>query len=129
MLINCKPGCVGKKMTTTASLDVETNNVICELCGETLPVSSFVKTSMKQRGDIVRKDDRKSFQFDCQTCGKSVQTEIKGSKLVGKNCIDGGCTFNVSSYTIHAMKNLHPDHRLGDSDIDRHADDGEEIDE
>ncbi len=106
MLINCKPGCVGKKVTTTASLDVETNDVVCDFCGETIAVSSFVKTSMKQRGDIVRKDDRKSFQFDCETCGKLVQTEVKGIKLVGKGCTKGGCKFNVSKFTIHAMKNI-----------------------
>lgn len=121
MLINCKPGCVGKKITTTASLDVETNDVVCEFCGETLAVSSFVKTSMKQRGDIIRKDNRKSFQFDCQTCGTLVQTELNGTKLVGKNCKNGGCKFNVSNFTIHAMKNL--------SQAKKTIDDGEELDE
>ena len=124
MLINCKPGCVGKKITTTASLDVETNAVICDLCGESIEASSFTKNSMKQRGDIVRKDERKPFQFDCQTCGKLVETEISivgaSAKLIGKNC-NKGCKFNVSKFTINAMKNLKSGPKLGDRDEDNNG--------
>lgn len=103
MLINCKPGCSGKKATTTASLDVDQNEVICNYCGETIEVSSFVKTSMKQRGDIVKNDKRKSFQFDCSTCNKKVQTTVIGKDLKGVDCKDN-CKFNVSKFTIFAMK-------------------------
>jgi hypothetical protein len=107
MLINCKPGCVGRKSTTTASLDVDLDEVVCESCGEHLEVSSFIKTSMKQRGDIVRTENRKSFQFDCLTCGKNVETEVIGVNLVGAGC-KKECKFNVSKFTIHAMKKIDP---------------------
>jgi hypothetical protein len=103
MLINCKPGCAGKKVTTEAHLDVTADEVICEYCGDILEVSSFVKTSMKQRGDIVRVDNRKSFQFDCQACNSKVETEVVNNQLRGIGC-DKGCKFNVSKFTIHAMK-------------------------
>ena len=104
MLINCKPGCVGKKATTEASLDVDEDEVVCSFCGEFLEVSSFTKTSMKQRGDIVRKNTKSSFQYDCLTCNKSVETKVDGVNLVGTECKKGGCKFNVSKFTVHAIK-------------------------
>ena len=104
MLINCKPGCTGKKVTTEAHLNVDTDEVICEYCGENLEVSSFVKTSMKQRGDVVKTDNRKPFQFDCKTCNKQVETEVVKNKLRGIGC-DSECKFNVSNFTLYAMKN------------------------
>ena len=107
MLINCKPGCARKKTTTTASLDVAIDEVVCDFCGEYLEVSSFVKNSMKQQGDIVRTENRKSFQFDCQTCNKNIETEVLGVKLKGVGC-DKDCSFNVSKFTIHAMKQVGP---------------------
>jgi len=113
MLINCKPGCSGKKATTTASLSVENNEVVCDFCGENIEVSSFVKTSMKQRGDIVRKDNRKSFQYDCLTCEKKVETEVVGVKLMGCDC-SGDCKFNVSKFTIHAMQKVQSAARKSD---------------
>ena len=105
MLVNCKPGCIGKKVTTNAALDVDSNEVICDFCGESLAVSSFVKNSMKQRGDIIRTDNRKSFQFECTQCNKKVQTKIVGDDLAGIDC-DGDCMINVSKFTIHAMKSI-----------------------
>lgn len=118
MLVNCKPGCAGKKTTTTGLLDVDTDEVICEFCGEELAVSSFVKRSMKYQGDILKKDKRKSFQFDCLTCNKNVQTEIKDDQLMGKECELGTCKFNVSKFTIHGMKSLSQYYRLGDNPAD-----------
>ena len=66
MLMNCKPGCSGKKVTTNASLNVNSDEVICDFCGISMEVSSFVKNSMKQRGDIVRTDERRDLSYSWQ---------------------------------------------------------------
>ena len=107
MLINCKPGCKGKKITTNGSLDVEQDEVICTYCNETIPASKFIKMSMKNQGDILRQDSRKSFQFNCLTCKKKVQTVSDGKVLKGIDC-KGNCEFNVSKFTIHAMSSAIP---------------------
>ncbi len=104
MLFNCNPGCSGKRGTTSGSVDIEQDEVVCEYCGETLPVSSFVKDMMKREGKVKKKVPR-PFQFDCDTCKKSVETKVDNNKLVGKEC-SGDCKFNVSNYTIYAMKKL-----------------------
>jgi hypothetical protein len=104
MLFNCNPGCPGKRGTTSGLVDLDQDEVVCEYCGDTLNVSSFLKKTMKQNGQVLRKA-KKPFQYECETCDKSVETEVKGSKLVGKGC-DKDCKFNVSNYTIYAMKKL-----------------------
>jgi hypothetical protein len=104
MLFNCNTGCSGKRGTTSGSVDTEQDEVVCEYCGDTLPVSSFVKAMMKREGKVKKKTP-KPFQYDCKTCKKSVETKVNGSKLVGKEC-SGDCKFNVSNYTVLAMKNL-----------------------
>lgn len=104
MLVNCKPGCKGKKATTNASLDIESNQVFCDFCQEELQVSSFTKNSMKQQGHILKKDNRKPFQFQCLTCKKIVGTELVNEQLKGLNC-EKACKFNVSKFAILAIKN------------------------
>lgn len=105
MLINCKPGCAGKKVTTNGSLDVEQDEVVCTVCNEIIPVSRFTKNSMKSQGDIIRRDNRKSFQYNCLTCKKKVETEVDNGKLIGVDC-QGSCQFNVSKFTLLAMENI-----------------------
>ena len=105
MLINCKPGCSGKKVTTNGSLDIEQDEVICTTCDEIIPASRFIKVSMKNQGDVLRRDTRKPFQYNCLTCKKKVQTVAQGDKLVGIDC-KKDCSFNVSKFTIHAMNNV-----------------------
>jgi hypothetical protein len=105
MLINCKPGCTGKKVTTEGSLDVEQDEVVCTFCNEIIPASKFTKMNMKRQGDVIKRDSRKSFQFDCITCKKKVQTISDGNKLTGINCT-GSCQFNVSKFTVHAMNSV-----------------------
>jgi hypothetical protein len=105
MLVSCKGGCKGKKGTTNAVLDVETNTAVCDFCDEEIPLSSFIKNSMKQRGEILRKDKRKSFQFKCDTCQCTVETIIRDDKLTGIDC-SKDCQFNVSEYTLYAMKDV-----------------------
>jgi DNA-directed RNA polymerase subunit RPC12/RpoP len=105
MLINCRPGCSGKKVTTEGKLDVEQDEVVCTYCNEVISASNFTKMSMKRQGDIIKRDSRKSFQFNCLTCKKKVETVSDGKKLTGLNC-KNNCQFNVSKFTIHAMNSV-----------------------
>lgn len=106
MLVNCKPGCVGKKVTTNASLDIDQGEAVCTTCSEVIPVSRFVKMTMKQQGDVIAQNQKKSFQFSCLSCKKKVQTRLEDSKPVGINCSSGKCEFNISKFTLIAMKNV-----------------------
>jgi len=105
MLINCRPGCKNKRVTTNGSLDVDQDEVVCTYCNEVIPASKFIKMSLKSQGDILRQDNRKSFQFNCLTCKKKVQTVSDGKKLTGFGC-QGNCEFNISKFTIHAMNSV-----------------------
>lgn len=116
MLINCRPGCKNKKVTTNGSLDVEQDEVVCTYCNDVIPASKFIKMSLKNQGDILRQDNRKSFQFNCLTCKKKVQTVSDGNKLTGINC-QGNCEFNVSKFTIHAMNSVVPKISIEESEI------------
>lgn len=114
MLVNCKPGCNGKKASTTASLDVDSNEVICDFCGDTINISEFAKKSMKHRGDIVRRT-KKAFQFHCIQCNKKVNAEIVGDKVVGIGC-SNNCNINVSKFMVHSMKQLNSKEEYDESD-------------
>lgn len=116
MLINCKPGCSGKKVTTTGSLDIEQDEVICTFCEEIIPVSKFTKMTMKSQGDILKKDNRKPFRYNCLTCKKNVQTVVVNKNLVGLDC-KKDCKFNVSEFTIFAMSSL--DVRISSEEIEK----------
>lgn len=106
MLIRCHKGCAFKKGTTTGSVDVEQDIVICNYCGDSIDgISSFAKKSMIQAGNVVKNDKRKAFQFDCLTCEKTVETELVSGELRGCDC-DKQCKFNVSSFTISAMESF-----------------------
>jgi hypothetical protein len=105
MLLNCKPGCTGKKITTNGSLDLEQDEVICTICDEIIPVSKFTKMMMKNQKDILKKDSRKSFQYDCESCKKKVQVAVLDGKLFGMGC-NKECKFNVSEFTIHAISSI-----------------------
>ncbi len=41
--------------TVEAKLDVDSNKVICQNCGEIIELTEFMKSSMKSNGDIIRK--------------------------------------------------------------------------
>jgi hypothetical protein len=105
MLVNCKPGCIGKKITTNASLDVEQDEAVCTFCREVIPVSKFVKMTMKHQGDLIANNNKKSFQFNCLTCKKKVQTKLEGNKPIGLGC-SGNCEFNISKFTLIAMQSV-----------------------
>ena len=107
MLVRCKPLCKMSDGTTDASLDVESNEVVCNECGETLPhVSKYSKLSMKTNGDILRSKNKKAFVFPCETCDKNVEAAIVDSKLVGKDCSDpnSACKINITKHMVRALQ-------------------------
>ena len=106
MLIRCNRGCTKQNGTTTGCVDLDTNDVVCDYCGDTIDgISSFAKQSMISAGKVVKNDKRKAFQFDCLTCQKTVDAVLAAGELRGEGC-DGECKFNVSSFAINAMKSL-----------------------
>lgn len=107
MLVSCNPRCKKNNGQTDASLDVDSNDVICNVCGDSLPnISEFTKLSMKTTGDIIRSNNRKAFVFPCNTCDKSVEATVEAGVVVGRNCPNGkaGCQINISETMVHAIK-------------------------
>ena len=118
MIVSCKQGCKFKKGTANALLDLASDKVLCEFCQEELPVSAITKTSMKQRGEIFKNNNKKAFQFKCSTCTKTVETELSGAKLIGKECT-GDCKFNVSKnmiYTMHVLNKINKNIKSDESE-------------
>ena len=105
MLLQCNQGCKLSGGTTDGSLDLDSNEVICNNCGDVLNnISSFAKRTMKSNNDI-KKAKIKAFFFDCSTCRKKVDTFAKGGKLYGKDC-KYKCEFNVSKFMINSMEDI-----------------------
>tara|TARA_B100000700_G_scaffold306700_1_gene382180 strand:- start:283 stop:645 length:363 start_codon:yes stop_codon:yes gene_type:complete len=104
MLVQCNVKC---HTTVDASLNVDTNEAICNQCGSVLnSVSKYSKLSMKTNGDILRSKNRKAFMFPCQTCDKQVEAAFCNSKLVGKACPEDGsnCKINITEHMVKAIK-------------------------
>ena len=111
MIVRCNKLCKLSDGTTDASLDVESNNAICNECGEVLSgVSKYSKLSMKTTGDIIRSKKKKAFVFHCQTHDDHVETVFVNSRLVGKTCPDDGnsCMINVTKHIPTRCKNTNP---------------------
>lgn len=107
MLVRCNPKCKQSNGQTDCSLDVETNNAVCNTCGDVLAdVSEFSKLAMKTNGDIIRNTKTKAFTFPCNTCDKKVQAALVNGIVVGKNCPNNrsGCQINISEPMVAAVK-------------------------
>jgi hypothetical protein len=67
MLINCTTkGCL---QSTEAKLDRDTEEVICDSCGNAISnVTSFTKKALSSVGQVLRNKARKPFQQQCPTC-------------------------------------------------------------
>jgi ribosomal protein L34E len=107
MLVKCNALCKLSDGTTDASLDVETNEAMCNECGEVLSgVSEYSKLSMKMNGDIIRTKKKRAFVFHCQTCDDHVETMFSNSRLVGKVCpnLGEGCKINVTNHMARAIR-------------------------
>ena len=107
MIVRCNPKCRYSDGFTDASLDVDSNEAMCNECGEVLKdVSEFTRLAMKTNGDIIRSKNRKAFMFPCLTCDKSVEAQFAGGVLVGKACQNNqeGCKINVTEHMIAAVR-------------------------
>jgi len=105
MLLRCNQGCKLSDGNTEGSLDLETNNVVCNLCGDNLKnVSDFAKLSMKNIGDVKRKNNKKAFVFGCNTCNKKVETEVVSGKVCGKLCASGNCQIDITSFMVKMIE-------------------------
>lgn len=105
MILRCNQGCKLSDGTTDGSLDLETNEVVCNSCGENLKgISDFAKISMKNMGDTKRKNKKKAFVFPCKTCNKKVETEVVAGKVSGKGCASGGCLINITEFMVKMIE-------------------------
>jgi hypothetical protein len=107
MIVRCNPKCKSSDGFTNGSLDVDSNEVICNECGDILKsVSSYSKLSMKTTGDIIRSKHRKAFMFPCQICDLNVEAQFINGILVGKVCPNDqvGCKINVTEHMVRAME-------------------------
>lgn len=99
MLVRCNLNCKDN-VTTSASLDEDTNEAICDNCGDVLKnITSYAKNAMKINGDVLKKAKGKAFNFKCITCNKEMQAISKDGELVGATCSrQADCKFNISKY-------------------------------
>jgi len=104
MLVQCNVKC---QTTVDASLNIDTDEVICGDCGSVLTdVSKYSKLSMKTNGDILRSIKKKAFVFYCEAHDEHVETAFVESKLIGKTCPQDGlsCKINITKHMIKAME-------------------------
>jgi hypothetical protein len=107
MIVRCNPKCKNSDGFTDGSLDVDSNEVVCNECGDILKsVSSYAKLSMKTTGDIIRSKYRKAFMFPCQACDTNVEAQFVNGVLVGKACSNNqvGCKINVTEHMVKAIE-------------------------
>ena len=105
MIVRCNQGCKLSDGTTDGSLNMETNDVICNTCGNIIKgISEFAKISMKNIGDIKRINKKKAFVFPCKTCSKNVVTEINAGKVIGKDCKNGNCLINITEFMVKMIQ-------------------------
>lgn len=105
MILRCNQGCKLSDGTTDGSLNLETNEVICNTCGDAIKgISDFAKLSMKNIGDIKRVNKKKAFVFPCKTCSKNVETEIVAGKVSGKGCKESKCSINITEFMVRVIQ-------------------------
>lgn len=105
MILRCNQGCKLSDGTTDGSLNLETNEVICNTCGDPLKgISDFAKISMKNIGDIKRVNKKKAFVFPCKTCNKNVETEVAAGKVFGKGCQQSTCLINITEFMVKMIQ-------------------------
>lgn len=107
MLVKCNPKCRDNGGMTDASLDIKSDCVICNTCGEELTnISSYTKASMKRIGDIIRRSARKAFTFFCSECEDKKEVNIVDDKPVGHDCDyeNYKCNFSITQNMINVIK-------------------------
>jgi|TARA_Y100000034_G_C6828133_1_gene373565 hypothetical protein len=107
MILRCNKECKLSDGVTDGSLDVDSNDVICNECGEVLgDVSPYAKLALKANGDILRSKNKKAFVFPCNTCEQDVETQFVNGVLVGKGCKNDqvGCQINITEHMVKAIE-------------------------
>jgi len=105
MILRCNQGCKLSDGTTDGSLNLETNDVICNTCGDVIKgISEFSKISMKNIGDIKRVNKKKAFVFPCKICNKNVETEVVAGKVTGKDCKNNNCLINITEFMVKMIQ-------------------------
>ena len=119
MLVSCNTGCKINGGTTEASLDLNSNEVICNVCGDNISgISKFTKLSMKNTGDVI-KEKKRAFTFECSHCDKRCEVEVVNHKSVGKNCqTKDKCMFKITSAMKHAIEASSSNSKEGDENDD-----------
>lgn len=107
MIVNCKQGC--KLQTqTTASVNTETNEVICDYCQEVIEnISDYVKRAMISNGNVIKPKKKDSYTYRCTGCNKdmSVYYNTSTQELVGSECKNNKlCQFKLTPQIIHTIK-------------------------
>jgi len=84
MLIDCTTrGCLKQN---EAKLDVSTDKVICEECGNEIAVTRFTKKALKDLGQIVRGKEKKPFQALCKNCNANKSLYVSEDKAYCEDC-------------------------------------------
>jgi len=85
MLINCTTkGCL---QSTNAKLDKDTNEVICESCGNPIRnITQFTKKALMGMGQFLRNKKKQPFMSLCQKCNESRSLYVKDDKAFCEKC-------------------------------------------
>ena len=85
-IIQCdNRGCL---QTQAALLDVESNNVICAECGNTITnVTHFAKIQLKSLGQTTKRvKSQQTYSVKCNHCSASGVPTLAEDKLICKSC-------------------------------------------
>jgi hypothetical protein len=86
MLISCSnKGCL---KSSTALLNLETMEVICQECGKPIVnVSDAMKRTLKSFGQVVRSNAKKAFMILCRSCNANRQLVLdENDDTICKTC-------------------------------------------
>lgn len=121
MLISCdNKGCY---KTSNALLDRETNNVVCQECGNPISnVSESMRRTLVGFGQIVRTEQRKGFLMACKSCNANRQVVLnQHGDTICKQCytpIAVQRAFLAAMETTGALERVHVDEKASGSEKD-----------
>ena len=98
MIITCNnKGCL---KSSTALLNTETLEVICQECGKPITnISDSMKRVLKSSGQIIRANEKKAFMILCKACNANREVVLdQNNKTICKLCF--------SPITVHASFKL-----------------------
>lgn len=85
MLINCTTkGCL---QSSEAKLDRDSNDVICDFCGNAITnVTPFTKKALSGIGQVLRHKAKQPFQQQCPKCNTSRSLCVKSERAHCERC-------------------------------------------